>query len=98
MHLIFKFRAKCVKSFINKEQRFPEASNFIEIDTLIRNIYLGSLMICKTYWKHIYSIHNSVCLLTPVEMKITNHVIKKGMLKQFTYAAHMAKSRLLFYS
>jgi hypothetical protein len=34
---VLKFQAKCVKTFINKEQRFPEASNFIEIDALIRN-------------------------------------------------------------
>jgi hypothetical protein len=26
---------------------------------------------------YIYSIQNSVCILTPVEIKITNHVIKK---------------------
>ena len=47
-----KLRAKCVKTFINKEQRFPEASNFIEFDTLTSNICLGALNVCKTYWKH----------------------------------------------
>ena len=26
---------------------------------------------------YIYSIQNSVCILTPVDIKITNHVIKK---------------------
>ena len=57
------------------------ASNFYELNALTRNIYLGSLKVCKAYayWKRIYSIQNYVCILTPVEIKITNHVIKKGV-------------------
>ena len=35
--------------------------------------------VCKTYWKYIYSKQNSVCIFTPVEIKITNHVIKSSM-------------------
>jgi hypothetical protein len=50
---VLKFRAKCVKTSINKEQRFPETSNVNDFDTLMRNIRLGSLKECTTYWKHI---------------------------------------------
>jgi hypothetical protein len=75
---VLKFRAKRVKISINKEQRFPAASNFKEFDALMRNICLGSRKVCKTYWKRIYSIHNSVCIFTSAGIEITNHVIKKG--------------------
>ena len=76
---VLNIRAKHAKIAIhfNKEQRFPAALNFNEFDVLTRNICLGSLKVCKTYWKYIYSIQNSVCILTPVEIEITNHVIKK---------------------
>ena len=76
---VLKFRAKRVKTSIDKEQMFPTVSNLNELDALTRNIRLGSRKVCKIYWKHIYSVHNSVCILTPVEIKITNHVIKKGI-------------------
>jgi hypothetical protein len=76
---VLKFRAKRVKISINKEQRFPAASNFKEFDALMRNICLGSRKVCKTYWKRIYSIQNSVCILTQAGIEITNHVIKKGI-------------------
>jgi hypothetical protein len=76
---VLNIREKYVKIAIHfyKEQRFPAALNFNEFDVLTTNICLGSLEICTTYWKYIYSIHNSVCILTPVEIKITNHVMKK---------------------
>jgi hypothetical protein len=74
---VLKLWEKRVKTSINKEQKFPAASNFNEFDTLMGNICLRSRKVCKTYWKHIYSIQNPVCILTPVEIKITTHVIKK---------------------
>jgi hypothetical protein len=37
---------------INKEQRFPAASNFNKFDALVRNICLGSWKVCKTYIFH----------------------------------------------
>ena len=76
---VLKFRAKRVKTSIDKEQMFPTVSNLNELDALTRNIRLWSRKVCKIYWKHIYSVQNSVCILTPVEIKITNHVIKKGI-------------------
>jgi hypothetical protein len=75
---VLNMRGKHAKIAINKEQRFPAALHFNEFDVLKTNICLGSLEVCRIYWKNIYSIQNSVCILTPVEIKITNHVIKKG--------------------
>jgi hypothetical protein len=78
---VLNIRAKHAKIAIHfyKEQRFSAALNFNEFDVLTTNICLGSLEVYATYWKHIYSIQNSVCILTPVEIKITNHVIKKEL-------------------
>jgi len=71
-------QAKHVQISINKEQRFPAVSNFNGFDDLTMNICLGSHKVCKTYWKHIF--HTEFCLhLDPVEIKVTNHVIKKGI-------------------
>jgi len=53
---VLNIRAKHAEIDINKEQRFPAALNFNEFDVLTTNIYLGSLEVCKTYWKHIYSL------------------------------------------
>ena len=76
---VLNIRAKHAKIVIHfyKEQRFPAALNFNEFEVLTTNICLGSFEVYTNYWKHIYSIQNSVCILTPVEIKITNHVIKK---------------------
>ena len=74
---VLNIRAKHAEIDINKEQRFPAALNFNEFYVLTTNICLGSLEVCKTYWKNIYSIQNYVCILTPVEININNHVIKK---------------------
>jgi hypothetical protein len=45
---VLKFRGKHVKISINKEQRFPAASNFNEFDAMTGNIFLRSLEVFKT--------------------------------------------------
>jgi hypothetical protein len=50
---VLKFRAKRLKTSINKEQRFPAASNFNEFDAMTGNIFLRSLeyiCISKQYY------------------------------------------------